>query len=294
MKNRIDFICIGAGRCGTTWLFDNLRQQPDFDMAKGKETNFFNHYHNAKDLGWYHSLFLLSSDKVSGEISNTYYYDIEALKRIAQYSPDIKIVFCIRNPRDLLTSMLFFWRRRHKGGLKVQEFLKLNIDEVMGSVGIKHRGTENVTVKDAIDFNSVFADLITIFNSSNITIFDYDEFFKKPRENFENLCRILSQNDIDRNVNINHVNKTSTSRLVFLGKFASFTATILRTFHLNSLLDYLKSSELVWKILNRKTDPSDVDQSQREISEYFELYPDLVEQYKHFKEHASRVVGAKI
>ena len=294
MKNWIDFICIGAGRCGTTWLFDNLRRQPDFDMAKGKETNFFNYYYDAKDLSWYHSLFLLSKDMVSGEVSNTYYYDIESLKRIAQYRPDIKIIFCIRNPRDLLTSMMFFWKRRHTGSLKVQDFLKLRIDEVMGSVGVQHRDTENVTVRDAIDFNSVFTDLITIFDRSNIIIFDYDEFFKKPSKNFEELCCILSQNNIDRIVNINQVNKTSTSRFVLLGKLASFMATILRTFHLNSLLDKLKSSKFVWNVLNRETNTSDVDESQKEISEYFEANPELIMQYYDFKEHASSVVVAKI
>lgn len=37
-----DFLCIGAQRSGTTWLYENLRCHPDFDMPPHKEIHYFN------------------------------------------------------------------------------------------------------------------------------------------------------------------------------------------------------------------------------------------------------------
>jgi len=37
-----DFLCIGAQKSGTTWLYENLKIQPDFEMPPYKELHYFN------------------------------------------------------------------------------------------------------------------------------------------------------------------------------------------------------------------------------------------------------------
>ena len=39
-----DFLCIGAPRSGTTWLYENLKQHPEIWLTPVKEIHFFNYY----------------------------------------------------------------------------------------------------------------------------------------------------------------------------------------------------------------------------------------------------------
>ena len=42
-----DFICIGAGRAGTSWLYEMLREHPEIFTARDiKETHFFDDYYD--------------------------------------------------------------------------------------------------------------------------------------------------------------------------------------------------------------------------------------------------------
>ena len=41
MVDKIQFLGIGAPRCGTTWLYDRLSEHPDFQLPKVKEIHYF-------------------------------------------------------------------------------------------------------------------------------------------------------------------------------------------------------------------------------------------------------------
>ena len=41
-QRKPDFLCIGAPRSGTTWLYEKLSVHPDFSLPKQKEIRFFN------------------------------------------------------------------------------------------------------------------------------------------------------------------------------------------------------------------------------------------------------------
>ena len=72
-----DFIIIGAQKCGTTWLWDMLKQHPGTDLSLKKEIHFFStseHYSKGKE--WYYSHFdNIDPYKVVGEASTSYLYD---------------------------------------------------------------------------------------------------------------------------------------------------------------------------------------------------------------------------
>ena len=50
----VDFIVVGPGRSGTSWLFNLLKEHNDILMPKIKETEYFNNNFH-KGNGWYHS-----------------------------------------------------------------------------------------------------------------------------------------------------------------------------------------------------------------------------------------------
>lgn len=124
MKNKkIDFIGIGAMKCGTTWIADQLEDHPEilFSRQKSlKELHYFasdtnqslkihgptNYY---RGLGWYISQFPdYIKGKVRGEYCNSYISDKVAAGRIKKFDPNIKIIVSLRNPCDMIYSLYWY------------------------------------------------------------------------------------------------------------------------------------------------------------------------------------------
>jgi len=96
-----NFIVIGPGRSGTTWLYNALREHPEIGMASTKETCYFDAFYH-KGLGWYADFFKsYNGRKAIGEVSNTYIFSPLAARRIAELNPNIRIISPLRNPEHV-------------------------------------------------------------------------------------------------------------------------------------------------------------------------------------------------
>jgi len=119
----VDFVGIGAPKCGTTWISECLAEHPEIGFAADKEVYFFadseaRTYANAgfdnysRGTDWYHDQ--MPHDKpgarVFGEYSVSYMYDARVCQRLAQYHPQVKIVIALRNPVDMVYSWYWFNR----------------------------------------------------------------------------------------------------------------------------------------------------------------------------------------
>jgi len=100
-KNLPDFLCVGVEKCGTTSLYDLLKQHPDIGLSRYKETQFFNsHWHEG--ISWYQEKFSHLPDrcKAIGEITPAYHRFPEVIPRIKQVlGEEIKIIIMLREPR---------------------------------------------------------------------------------------------------------------------------------------------------------------------------------------------------
>lgn len=103
------FIIIGAMKCATTTLHEQLAQQPGIFMTEPKEPNFFsNDEEYSKGLDWYWSLFSKASkDDLCGE-SSTHYTKLptypHAIERILQHLPNVRLIYVMRHPIERLVS----------------------------------------------------------------------------------------------------------------------------------------------------------------------------------------------
>lgn len=89
------FICIGAQKSGTTWLYEQLRRNPAVHLP-AKEINYF-----FKDLplDWYRErLAGAQPGQIVGDISPVYGVDPRIAGRIAATVPDAKLILLIRDP----------------------------------------------------------------------------------------------------------------------------------------------------------------------------------------------------
>lgn len=104
-----DFLLIGAMKCGTSTLAAQLAAQPGVFMATPKEPEFFSEDANfARGQGWYEALFDAAPDgALKGEASTGYTKlptHPEAVARIREMLPEVRLVYLIRNPLERLVS----------------------------------------------------------------------------------------------------------------------------------------------------------------------------------------------
>jgi hypothetical protein len=105
------FLFIGAGRTGSNWFFEVLREHPGIFIPPNKGTFFFSRRY---DLGlpWYEAFFPAEMHgRAVGEVCEDYLCSADALHRIKAYRPDIKLICCLRNPYErALSAWRFFGR----------------------------------------------------------------------------------------------------------------------------------------------------------------------------------------
>lgn len=118
MNKLPDFIIIGAMKCATSSLHEQLAQQPGIFMSELKEPNFFsNDEQYAKGMDWYLSHFQdASPTDLCGE-SSTHYTKLptypQTIERLQKYLPQAKFIYVMRHPIDrLISQYIHEWSQR--------------------------------------------------------------------------------------------------------------------------------------------------------------------------------------
>jgi hypothetical protein len=130
-----DFLCVGAQKGGTSWLYRQLERHPDFWMPPVKELHYFNslnrtrRFHaprcrdqrdtsfldrmkNLSDLSYidlenYGRLFEHKGSLVSGDISPAYStVSDEIIQQVVNSFPNMKVIFLARDPVERAWSQL--------------------------------------------------------------------------------------------------------------------------------------------------------------------------------------------
>ena len=102
MDDRVSVFIIGAPKCATSAVATALEAHPQVNFAIGKEPRFFSHDKHRRGFDWYHGCFPRRQGvKIDG--STTYaeaWCDRSAVsaRRIHEYNPDARIVYCVRSP----------------------------------------------------------------------------------------------------------------------------------------------------------------------------------------------------
>ena len=132
---RPDFLCVGAQKAGTSWLYRQLELHPDFWMPPVKELHYLDNLNRTKrrwpprskderdacflesikdlsmrshiDLDNYGRLFRHKGPLLSGDISPAYStLTDEIIERVVDHFPNLKVVFLARDPVERAWSQL--------------------------------------------------------------------------------------------------------------------------------------------------------------------------------------------
>lgn len=99
----MNFLICGAQKAGTSALHAYLSTHPSVHMSAQKELHYFDgeeYFSQRKpDYNFYHSHFQPEKgNKLIGEATPIYMYWDNAVRRIQQYNPKMKIIIVLRNP----------------------------------------------------------------------------------------------------------------------------------------------------------------------------------------------------
>ncbi len=108
---KASFICVGSQKCGTTALYEYLRQHSNLQIAPCKEIHFFD---DEKQVDWidpdydvYHDKFGTPDGRLRGELTPIYMYWPQSMERIKIYRPSMRIIMIFRDPVERAYSQ---WR----------------------------------------------------------------------------------------------------------------------------------------------------------------------------------------
>lgn len=96
---RPEFLYIGSGQVGNTWLFRNLQKHPGTFVTGKKETHYFSYAFDEWSFKYYCSLFEEAGDRVGGELTPAYMLlTPERIAQVRKLVPDARLIMTIRDP----------------------------------------------------------------------------------------------------------------------------------------------------------------------------------------------------
>ena len=186
--SQIDFIGIGAPKCGTTWLSAQLAAHPQIGFAPDKEVYYFADTILRRLAGkelrcfergesWYDEQFPARAGAITsrGEFCPAYLYSEDAAARIAAYRPDIKLLLCLRPPVEMIYS--WYWYNRNA----VVATLPATFAEMM----------ENPFLRDLGCFAQHLQPWLDRFPAENILVVQFDAIRRAPDQVREQVYEFL-------------------------------------------------------------------------------------------------------
>ena len=179
MNQQPDFLIIGAMKCATSTLHDQLAAQPGIFMTELKEPNFFSddEIYN-KSLPWYFSHFQAARDSdICGE-SSTHYTKLptypHTVERIYQHLPNVKLIYVMRHPIDRLVSQYI-----HEWTQKVI------------SVDINHAILKHPELTEYSLYSKQLEPYLKIFDKKQILPVFFERLLSCKQKELERICHFI-------------------------------------------------------------------------------------------------------
>lgn len=266
MRTVPDFINVGPGRCGTSWLHEALAAHPEIGMARVKETEFFN-TNFALGYDWYREHFSGVVDrKAVGEVSNMYYLDTAIPERLLAYNPGIKVIFNIRDPLALMKSYFQFGVRRGLPFRYDATDLDVPVGLAMGS-GYRYRESkgeltpsDTPTLIESVMLSRYLKPYVDQFPPEQLYIFDFERLRREPDQELRRIYAFLGVNpDFTPEAAGERVNEALRPKSGAIARLATATAFLLRRIGAYGLLTRLHGSRLLKAVLFRPVAPNEID-----------------------------------
>ena len=179
MTKKPDFIIIGAMKCATSSLHEQLALQPNIFMSELKEPNFFSNdeeYEKGLDSYWSHFQAAAPAD-LCGE-SSTHYTKLPTypltIERLQEAVPDAKFIYVMRHPISRLVSQYVHeWSQR------------------VINIGINEAIDQHPELIDYSRYTMQLTPYFEAFGPERVLPVFCEHVFAEPQQELERICRFL-------------------------------------------------------------------------------------------------------
>lgn len=213
------FICIGAQRAGTTWLSRRLSCHPEVFVSEPKELQFFNAHYD-RGMEWYEAHFAAADEPVRGELTPNYLHITEALERIRENYPSMKIIVILRQPMDRTISAWHLYEHTRFKGMSLTESCRKGAYLIGQSL-----------------YADRLNDLFSLFPREQILIKLYNELERAPRQFLTSIYDFL-------NVSRDHESSAQELNQKVNKALLQSTQLRLKRAGLSFLVEWVKTSPL--------------------------------------------------
>jgi Sulfotransferase family len=205
-----DFYIVGHPKCGTTALYEMLREHPMVFMPDRKEPGFFStdlRYSAAprasgagpETYGEYLSLFAAASDgQLVGEASTSYVWSQAAPSLIAAARPDARVIDIVREPAALLRSLhLQLLENRSEEVTSLRRALELQEERRAGRslTRLAARRPQALMYTDRVQYIEQLERFHEHFSREQILVLVYDDFRRDNEGTMRAVQRFLGIDD---------------------------------------------------------------------------------------------------
>ena len=217
---------VGAQKAGTTSLKNYLGEYPEIMTHREEEITFFvNNEEYAK------SYQVISKNYFNDHNNEAYLmgksvgimYSIDALKKLYQHNPDIKLVVVLRDPVDRAYSA--YWYARRKGWENIMTF-----EEAINADPERHKDwvrKNNCAYLDRGEYAKYLKQIFSIFPEKNVRCFLFNELKKDANSICDIICKELLNIEWSENLTESKKKYNSSS----IPRFP-FVLKIIRAFQL--------------------------------------------------------------
>lgn len=191
-----NFIVAGPPKCSSSSLHYYLGQHPDIYTSKIKETRFFS-LHYEKGMAFYETFFEeAQQEKAIGETTPSYSFLPFVADRIKLHYPEIRLIFCFRNPVDRAFSS---WRMQYGRGTETKLFreaIDINKNQISsGHISLEGNEGASLWAKSHVDHADDGTRLRTYIQAGM-----YTDILKSYSQRFDNAqIKIIFAEDLIHN-----------------------------------------------------------------------------------------------
>jgi len=219
------FFIAGAPKCGTTAMYEYLKQHPQIFMPD-KELYFFGSDFTFREprpkLEYYLTLFAdAAPDLICGEASVWYLYSKNAAKEIKQFNPGSKIIIMLRNPVQMLYSL--HSQQVYEGNENIPVF-----EDALMAEGARRKGVqippligcpvEGLYYSEVVRFTPQLKRYFEVFDREQVKVIIYDDFAKDAALIYKQTLQFLGVDDTFT-VNAKRINPNKKIKYPFLRNF---------------------------------------------------------------------------
>lgn len=190
-----NFIIAGGVATGTSFLSATLAHHPDIYLPRIQrpEPNFF-HYSWKFDQGieWYQKTWFheVGNQRAVGERSSLLLPSDVAAKRIKKAVPDVKLIFCLRNPLERAWGNYRFTVLEGLESLSFDEAIQCEPKRMKQAEG-KWAEVQPHAYLTRSCYSTHLNEFFTLFGKDRILLLKSEELGKNPHEHVKHVCEFL-------------------------------------------------------------------------------------------------------